>query len=100
MYLLFGHIADTVDNIDFVELVDELVVAEQIVEPVVVAAAAVVVDAKLVVELDVELLAVGACMRCSCIVVFVHVNYLTVGLKLVVQQVLEKDLMEEEPVLE
>ena len=91
MYQLFGHIAkfdffktnkkyinlpDTVDNIDFVELVDELVVAEQVAEPVV-AAVVVAVDEMLVEELDVELLAVDAYMHCSCIVVFVHVSYLT-----------------------
>ena len=95
MYLLFGHIAkfdffktnkkyrnlpDTVDNIDFVELVDELVVAEQVAEPVVVAVV-VAVDEMLVEELDVELLAVDAYMHCSCIVVFVHVSYLTAGQK-------------------
>ena len=41
------------------------------------AAVAVVVDEMLVVELDVELLAVDAYMHCSCIVVSVHVSYLT-----------------------
>ena len=73
----YRNLPDTVDNIDFVELVDELVVAEQVVEPEVVAAVAVVVDEMLVVELDVELLAVDAYMHCSCIVVSVHVSYLT-----------------------
>ena len=72
----YSNLPDTVDNIDFVELVDELVVAEQVVEPVV-AAAVVVVDEMLVVELDVELLAVDAYMHCSCIVVSDHVSYLT-----------------------
>lgn len=95
MYLLFGHIADIVDNIDSVELVDELVVVEQVVEPVV----AVAVDEMLVVELDLELLAVDACMHCSCIVGFVHVGYLR-GSLLVEQQVRAKDSMEEEQVLE
>merc|ERR1711923_158922 len=95
MYPLFGRIADTVDNIDFVELADELVVAEQVVESV----AAVVVDEKLVVELDLELLAVDACMHCSCIVGFGHASY-SRGLIQEEQLVLAKDLMEEEPVLE
>ena len=72
----YKNLPDTVDNIDFVELVDELVVAEQVVGPAV-AAAVVVVDELLVVELDVELLAVDAYMHCSCIVVSVHVSYLT-----------------------
>lgn len=72
----YKNLPDTVDNIDFVELVDELVVAEQVAGPVV-AAAVVVVDELLVVELDVELLAVDAYMHCSYIVVSVHVSYLT-----------------------
>ena len=78
----YSNLPDTVDNIDFVELVDELVVAEQVVEPVVAAVVVVVVvvvvvDEMLVVELDVELLAVDAYMHCSCIVVSDHVSYLT-----------------------
>ena len=75
----YSNLPDTVDNIDFVELVDELVVAEQVAGPVV-AAAVVVVDEMLVVELDVELLAVDAYMHCSCIVGSVHVSYLTAKL--------------------
>lgn len=98
MCLLFEHIADIVDNIDFVELVEELVVAEQVAEPFVVASAVVAGDGMLAV--DVELLAVDAYMHCNCIVVFVHVSYLTVGLRLVEQQVLANELLEEELVLE
>ena len=105
MYQLFGHIAkfdffktnkkyinlpDTVDNIDFVELVDELVVAEQVAEPVVAAAVVVAVDEMLVEELDVELLAVDAYMHCSCIVVFVHVSYLTAKQKKMILKIKTK----------
>ena len=35
-------------------------------------------DEKLVVELDLELLAVDACMHCSCIVGFGHASYSTI----------------------
>jgi hypothetical protein len=95
--LLFVHIAGTVDNIGFVELVDELDVAGQLVEVVVAAAVAGAPDVR-VEELELGVpLAADSCMHCSYIVVD-HANYLIGDSILVEQRELAKDLMAEEQV--